>query len=87
MLDSFMSDELVEEIVDELAPRSERGKPSQHIGLMLKTGVTTETLNGYEDISYDVLDGPGRERVVVISWVHRKCTEEPEPLPLQDYPR
>jgi hypothetical protein len=86
MLDSFMSDELVEKIVDELAPRSDRGKPSPHIGLMLKTGGTTEKLNGYEDINYDVLDGPGRERVVVISWVHRTCKEEPEPLALQDYP-
>ena len=86
MLDSFMSDKLVEEIVDELAPRSDRGKPSPYVGLMLKTGGVTEMVNGYEDISYDVLDGPGRERVVVISWVHRTCKEEPEPLALQDYP-
>jgi hypothetical protein len=86
MLDSFMSDRLVEEIVDELAPLSERGKPAR-IGLELKTGAVTQTLNAYDDISYDVLDGPGRERAVVISWVHRTCKEEPERLPLQDYPR
>jgi hypothetical protein len=35
-LDSFMSDNLVKEIVDELAPLSERGKPAR-IGLQLKT--------------------------------------------------
>ncbi len=67
-------------------PVQTAAKPSPHIGLMLKTGGTTEKLNGYEDINYDVLDGPGRERVVVISWVHRTCKEEPEPLALQDYP-
>jgi hypothetical protein len=90
-LDSFMSDELVKEIVDELAPRSERGKTipaggSDDSAAVVVTGRMMQRMYGYENISFNVLDGPNRERVVVISWVHRNCKEEAEPLPLQDYP-
>jgi len=84
-----MSDKLVNEIVDELAPRSERGKPALGLGAtaaIVTIGGATRRGHGYENSNMEVLDGTGRERAIVISWQHRKCKEEPETFPLQQYP-
>lgn len=89
MLDSFMSDKLVKEIADELAPRAERGNPSpgpEGRAIVLAIGVVTTTTYLYQNTNIEVLDGTGRERVVVISWKDRKCKEEPDSIPLQRYP-
>jgi hypothetical protein len=78
MFDSFMSDKLVKEIVDELAPRSERGEPRlgrEDVFGVVRTGGMTTNMHGYENIDFDVMDGPNRERVVVISWNNRKCKD------------
>jgi hypothetical protein len=80
---------LVKQIVDELAPRSERGEPRfgrEDVVGIVTTGGMTRNMHEYENIDFDVMDGPNRERVVVISWKNRKCKDEPEPLPLQQYP-
>ena len=89
MLDSFMSDKLVKEILDELAPRSERGKPRlgrEGDAAIVTTGGMTTSGHAYENIDFEVVDGPNRERVVLIAWNNRKYEDGPKPLPLQQYP-
>lgn len=39
------------------------------------------------EIGYNVFYGQNRESVVLIVWTNRTCPDEPETLPLQDYPR
>jgi hypothetical protein len=53
MFDSFMSDKLVKEIVDELAPRSERCEPRlgrEDVFGVVRTGGMTTNMHGYENI-------------------------------------
>jgi hypothetical protein len=53
MFDSFMSDKLVKEIVDELAPRSERCGPRlgrEDVFGVVRTGGMTTNMHGYENI-------------------------------------
>jgi hypothetical protein len=83
MFDSFISDKLVKQIVDELAPRSERGEPRfgrEDVVGIVTTGGMTRNMHEYENIDFDVMDGPNRERVVVISWkseVQRRTRASP----------
>ena len=91
MMDSFLSDKLVKEIVDELVPLSERGKPalggSEDNATIVTVGGTTEFIHAYEKIRYSVFYGPNRESVVLLVWENRKCSPESQALPLRQYPR
>jgi hypothetical protein len=92
-LGSVMSDKLTNDIVNELAPPSARGKELRDAahasGMVLTMGRSDMTLYNYEnlEITFATLTGerPGVV-AVVISWKNRTCKDEGKVLPLEKYP-
>jgi hypothetical protein len=83
ILDSFISEESVKDIVDEVVPHSESDPvcdgPERN-AIVLTVGGTTQCVHEYEKIRYNVLRGPHRETVVLIEWKNRDCKVGPEAL-------
>lgn len=85
-LDSTLSRNLIDQIADELAPASERGKRITEIGMgglivQAGNGITTNT--EYENVSIQIYSNvlpPSRKREIVVDdvaatihWKNRKC--------------
>jgi hypothetical protein len=78
-LDSTLTREDVDAIVDELAPPSERGPKLQNMlnELMVVASPGRTTFEIYENVTVEI-DGrekPADDVAAVIKWTHRKCKE------------
>jgi hypothetical protein len=94
--DSPLSKDLVKELVDELAPPSERGKQLTGIenwfGSVTVDGPFIVTKYNYENVVVEVNgikhdSAPGSDMVLIIKWRKRVCRQEGQPSPTAQNPR
>ena len=90
--DPFFSEAFVRDLVEDLVPKSERGKQATGWPAWFNTtisGNSSETVYTYENILvsvYGVVSYPGRDLgysgdvVVIVSWRKRECSPQGEPL-------
>jgi hypothetical protein len=90
-LDASISDELIKEIVDELAPPTERGKSlddPEFSRLALYSGVSKSNFYSYENVDVDVAtrsDTRFGPLVILITWKNRTCKGEERTLPREQH--
>jgi len=80
-LDEMLTDDVLERLIDELVPASERGRRDSSYGWSMALGQSTQTNYSYENV--EIISGGVRSpdkveknMVILIRWKNRQCKQK-----------